>query len=292
MAPSDEQRVQSAVPGLPVQFRLVREIVNDHQHLVELFESQLLGGPRDLLLLLYDGPQRPLVPLVEVDLLPFGVDAHLVLYELLDGLPAVVDLYARRKDVDALKHAGTVRRAILFQDRADDRDRLPALRGPQEYARAGHLWHHAISRLLRGEVGIWEQLDWAHSLSRAPCSTRSTCCFMDCSARRVKAVKSVKFVKFVKSFRFCAGASESRLDDLDELDALDARLSLTRRLRSLRTAAGACCTASAAPPTAAGTGRPRGGCRPRRRRSGPPCGACCVRAPRVGCARSSWPFCI
>ena len=209
-------------------------------------------------------------------------------------------MYRRRKQKNALKHAGTVRRAILLQDRADQRDRLPALARPQENPRAGYRRHHGISRLLRAVRGSREQLDWPHVLPRVPCSTRSTCCFMDCSARRVKAVKSVKFVKFVKSFRFRAGASESRLDDLDELDeldALDARLSLTRRLRSLRTAAGACCTAGAGTAGSGGrwwcrVGRPRGGCRPRRRRSGPPCGTCCVRAPRVGCARSSWPFCI
>ena len=93
-------------------------------------------------LLLYDGPQSPLVPLVEVDLLPFGVDAHLVLYELLDRLPAIVDLYGWAED-DSFKHAGAVRRAILFQDRADQRDRLPALRGPQEDSRAGHLRRRA-----------------------------------------------------------------------------------------------------------------------------------------------------
>ena len=117
MAPADEERVQSAVSGPPVQFRLVCVVINYHQHLIELFEPQLL---RDLLLLLDDGPQRSLVPLVEVDLLPVGVHAHLVLYELLDGLPAVVDVYRRRKQKDALKHARTVCGATLFQDRADD----------------------------------------------------------------------------------------------------------------------------------------------------------------------------
>ena len=74
-------------------------------------------------MLFYDGPQRPLVPLVEVDLLPIGVHAHLVLYELLDGLPAVIDMYRGAETKDSFKHAGTVRRAILFQDRAYQRDR-------------------------------------------------------------------------------------------------------------------------------------------------------------------------
>ena len=164
MAPADEQRVQSTVPGPPVQFRLVREIVAHDEHLVELFEPQLLAGPGDLLLLLYDGPQRPLVPLVEVDLLPIGVHAHLVLYELPDGFPAIIYHYGWRKDVDALKNAGTVRRAILFQDRADQRDRLPALARPQEYSCAGNRRRHAISRLLRAVLGSREQLDWPHIL--------------------------------------------------------------------------------------------------------------------------------
>ena len=73
-----------------MQFRLVRKIVTDYEHLVELFEPQLLGGPRYLLLLLDYRSECPLVPLVEVDLLTFGVHAHLVLYELLDRLPAII----------------------------------------------------------------------------------------------------------------------------------------------------------------------------------------------------------
>ena len=174
------RRALRPLPGSPVQFRLVGIVINDHQRLIELFEPQLLGGLRDLLLLLYDGPQGPLVPLVEVDLLPVGVDAHLVLYELLDRLPAIIDVYRWTEAKHSFKHAGTVRRAILFQDRADDRDCLPALARPQKNPRVRYRRHHGISRLLRAVRGSREQLDWPHVLPRVPCSTRSTCCFMDC----------------------------------------------------------------------------------------------------------------
>ena len=156
MAPPDEQGVQGAVAGLAVELRLVREIIHYDQNLEELLEAQLLAGPRYLLLLLYDGAQGALVPLVEVDLLPFSVHTHLVLYELPDGPPAVVDLNGGAENVDPLEHAGTVARAILLQDRADQRDRLPALAGSEEDPGAGHPRHYAISRLLRGVLGIGE----------------------------------------------------------------------------------------------------------------------------------------
>ena len=67
---------RAPVPGAAVQLRLVREIVDHDQNLVKLLEAQLLRGPGDLLLLLDDGAKGSLVPLVEVDLLPLRVDAH------------------------------------------------------------------------------------------------------------------------------------------------------------------------------------------------------------------------
>ena len=152
VAAADEQRVQRAVPGPAVE-RLKSSMTTSTWN---SFFAPVLGGLRYLLLLLDYRSECPLVPLVEVDLLPFGVHTHLVLYELLDGPPAVVDLYARRKDVDALKHAGTVRRAILLQDRADQRDRLPALAGSEEDPGAGQPRHYAMSRLLRGVLGVGE----------------------------------------------------------------------------------------------------------------------------------------
>ena len=84
--------------------------------LVQLLHLQLLGRLGDLALLLDDAPQRRLVPLVPVGLLPFGVHPQVLLDVLLDGNPAVVDV----------KHA-----PILLQNQADfrtcwGRERCPA----------------------------------------------------------------------------------------------------------------------------------------------------------------------
>ena len=87
-----EERVQGAVAGAAVELRLIREIVDHDQNLVQLFEAHLLRRARDLLLLLDDGAKGPFVPFVEVDLLPVRVDAHVVLDEVLHGLPGIVDL--------------------------------------------------------------------------------------------------------------------------------------------------------------------------------------------------------
>ena len=89
---ADEERVQGAVAGAAVELRLIREIVDHDQNLVQLFEAHLLRRARDLLLLLDDGAKGPFVPFVEVDLLPVRVDAHVVLDEVLHGLPGIVDL--------------------------------------------------------------------------------------------------------------------------------------------------------------------------------------------------------
>ena len=99
--------------------RLVREIVDHDQNLVKLLEAQLLRSPGDLLLLLDDGAKGSLVPLVEVDLLPLRVDAHLLLDEAFHGLPGVVDLHRGAEDVDALEDRLTATRQarhVLIQD--------------------------------------------------------------------------------------------------------------------------------------------------------------------------------
>ena len=116
VAPADEERVQGPVPGAAVQLRLVREIVDHDQNLVKLLEAQLLRGPGDLLLLLDDGAKGSLVPLVEVDLLPLRVDAHVLLDEAFHGLPGVVDLDRGAEDVDALEDRLTATRHVLIQD--------------------------------------------------------------------------------------------------------------------------------------------------------------------------------
>ena len=108
----DGQRIQGAF-GF-VELRHISHIVTDYQDLIQFLHLQLLGRLRDLALLLDDAAQRRLVPLVPVRLLPFGVHPQVLLYVLLDGNPAVIDVDGRAKDVDSLKHA-----AILLQNQAD-----------------------------------------------------------------------------------------------------------------------------------------------------------------------------
>ena len=85
---SDEERVQGAVRL--VQLRRVSKVVDDYKHLVQFLHFQLLGRLRDLALLLDDAPQRRLVPLVPVGLLPLRVHPQVLLDVLLDGDPAIV----------------------------------------------------------------------------------------------------------------------------------------------------------------------------------------------------------
>ena len=82
VAAADEERVQGPVAGAAVELRLVREVVDHDQDLVELFEAYFFRFSGDLLLLLDDAAQGPLVPFVEIDLLPVRVDAHVVLDEI------------------------------------------------------------------------------------------------------------------------------------------------------------------------------------------------------------------
>ena len=100
----DSERPSSGLPGRPV--------VDDYKHLVQFLHFQLLGRLRDLALLLDDAPQRRLVPLVPIRLLPLCVHPQVPLNVLLDGDPAVV--YTRAEDVNSLKDA-----AILLQNQAD-----------------------------------------------------------------------------------------------------------------------------------------------------------------------------
>ena len=87
---SNEERIQGAVRL--VELRAICVVVQDNQHLVQFLHLQLLGCLGDLALSLDDAPQRCLVPLVVVSLLPFGIHPQVLLDVLLDGDPAVVTL--------------------------------------------------------------------------------------------------------------------------------------------------------------------------------------------------------
>ena len=67
-----------------VQLRSVSKVVDDYKHLVQFLHFQLLGRA----LLLDDTPQRRLVPLVPIRLLPLCVHPQVLLNVLLDGDPA------------------------------------------------------------------------------------------------------------------------------------------------------------------------------------------------------------
>ena len=91
----DEERVKGAVRL--VQLRRVSKVVDDYKRLVQFLHFQLLGRLRDLALLLDDAPQRRLVQLAPIGLLPLCVRAQVLLDVLLDGDPAVVNVDTRAK---------------------------------------------------------------------------------------------------------------------------------------------------------------------------------------------------
>ena len=153
---SDEERVKGAV-GL-VQLRRVGKVVDDYKHLVEFLHFQLLGRLGDLTLPLDDAPQRRLVPLVPVGLLFLRVHPKVLLDVLLDGDPAVVDVYAGAEDEYFLKDA-----AILLQNHADQRDSLARFGRPEEDARAWHQGHHGVRGLLTAILCRRKQLDLTNS---------------------------------------------------------------------------------------------------------------------------------
>ena len=81
-----------------------------------ILHFQLLGRPGDLTLSLDDAPQRRLVP---AGLLFLRVHPKVLLDVLLDGDPAVVDVYTGAEDVYFLKNT-----ARLLQNHADQRHSL------------------------------------------------------------------------------------------------------------------------------------------------------------------------
>ena len=162
VAPADEERVQGPVPGAAVQLRLIGEVVDYYKNLEKLFEPQLLRLACEPLLLLDDSAQGPLVPLVEVDLLPVRVDAHVMFYEVLHGLPGIVDLNARRHDYDSFKDGLTAGCAVLVQNGRDQGHRLPGFARPQEDAGARHAGDDRVAWLFRGVFGGGEELHLSH----------------------------------------------------------------------------------------------------------------------------------
>ena len=146
------------VAGPLVQVRRVGEVVYENQDLVQLLHLELLAGLGDLALLADDLPQRRLVPVLEVDLLPVGWNLHGLLNVLLHGAPAVVHVDARAEDVDPLKAA-----PVLLQNHADQGHRLARLaRSEQNSGR--RQFGHWVAWLLAPVVWGWEDLDLAHAL--------------------------------------------------------------------------------------------------------------------------------
>ena len=137
-----------------MQVRAVGEVVYENQDLVELLRLELLAGLGDLALLADDLPQRRLVPVLEVDLLPVGGDFHGLL-----GAPPVVHVDARAEDVDALKAA-----SVLLQNHADHGHRLARLARSEQNSGSRQFGHHWVAWLLAPVVWGWEDLDLAHTL--------------------------------------------------------------------------------------------------------------------------------
>ena len=154
---ADEERIQGAVRF--VKLRAICKVVADYQHLIQLLHLQLLGCLGDLALPLDDVPQRRLVPLIVVGPLPFGIHLQVLLYVLLDGDPAVVDVHAGTEDVDFLKDS-----AVLLQNHADQRHGFAGLAGAEEDTCTWYLGHHRVRGLFAGILCRRKQLDLPHFL--------------------------------------------------------------------------------------------------------------------------------
>ena len=154
MPTSNEERVEGAVRL--VQLRRVSKVVDDYKHLVQFLHFQLLGRLRDLALLLDDAPQRRLVPLVPIGLLPLCVHPQVLLNVLLDGDPAVVDVDTRAEDVNSLKDAAILSRIRLIRATV-----LPDFDGPRKMP-------HGVRGLLTAILCRRKQLDLPHSFALLP----------------------------------------------------------------------------------------------------------------------------
>ena len=121
---------------------------------------QLLGCLGDLALPLDDAPQRRLVPLVPVGLLLFGINTQVLLYVLLDGDPAVVDIDGRIEDIDFLEDS-----AVLLQNHANQRHGFAGLAGAEEDTCAWYQGHHEVRGLFAAILSRRKQLDLPHLLA-------------------------------------------------------------------------------------------------------------------------------
>ena len=142
-----------------VKLWAICEVVADYQHLIQLLHLQLLGCLGDLALPLDDVPQRRLVPLVVVGPLPFGTHPQILLYVLLDGDPAVVDIDGRTEDIDFLEDS-----AVLLQNRADQRHGFAGLAGAEEDTCTWYQGHHGVRGLFAAILSRRKQLDLPHLL--------------------------------------------------------------------------------------------------------------------------------
>ena len=110
-----EQRVDHRSACFLVEVAGIGLVVDHDQNLVQPLHLQLLAGFGDLPLLVDDSAQRCLVPVLEVHLLAVRGDLHGLLDVLVDRLPAIIHIYGRRDDKDALEAA-----SVLLQDHADE----------------------------------------------------------------------------------------------------------------------------------------------------------------------------
>ena len=150
----DEERIQGAVRF--VELWAICEVVADY---IQLLHLQLLGCLGDLALPLDDAPQRCLVPLVVVGLFPLGINPQVLLYVLLDGDPAVVDVDGRTEDIDFLEDS-----AVLLQNHADQRHGFAGLAGAEEDTCAWYQGHHGVRGLFAAVLCRRKQLDLPHLL--------------------------------------------------------------------------------------------------------------------------------
>ena len=145
-----------------VKLWAICEVVADYQHLIQLLHLQLLGCLGDLALPLDDVPQRRLVPLVVVGPLLFGIHPQVLLYVLLDGDPAVVDVDGRTEDIEFLKN------------HADQRHGFAGLAGAEEDTCTWYQGHHGVRGLFAAVLGRRKQLDLPHDFVPLPYLPNST----------------------------------------------------------------------------------------------------------------------
>ena len=129
MPAADEQGVQDAVAGLLVHLRAVCHVVQNYQHLVQLFHPQLLGLLGDLLLLGHDLAQRALVPLVPPALLSVGVHSELLSDVFFHRFPLRVHVNAVAHHIHPLEAA-----PVLLEDHRHEENGLPGSRRGAEDA--------------------------------------------------------------------------------------------------------------------------------------------------------------